>query len=234
MIYVYCGRASKSAVRLTTYLKENGPGAKKTTEFTMEPGDLAINWGVPLGFSVRGLWLNARFVGDKRLDLAKMRHAGLPVPQVSTRASAGFFGRASMHHDGNDLDEGGYDYYVEKVATIGECRVNSFKGVSIGAGLKVPRRNFPGEIDPVFRTYKRGWDFSYTDDARRQIPDGARSLAHKAVKAVGLDFGAVDIGFTPGGGLVVFEVNSAPGIEGWEVEAYGDAILEYLQTATNR
>jgi len=90
MIYVYCGRASKSAVRLTTYLKENGPGAKKTTEFTMEPGDLAINWGVPLGFSVRGLWLNARFVGDKRLDLAKMRHAGLPRCQPApAQASSG-------------------------------------------------------------------------------------------------------------------------------------------------
>jgi glutathione synthase/RimK-type ligase-like ATP-grasp enzyme len=59
-----------------------------------------------------------------------------------------------------------------------------------------------------------------------QIPDGVVRESIKAVKALGMNFGAVDIGWSPEEGAKLFEVNSAPGIEGPTLTSYCQKIAE--------
>jgi glutathione synthase/RimK-type ligase-like ATP-grasp enzyme len=51
------------------------------------------------------------------------------------------------------------------------------------------------------------------------------------VKALGLTFGAVDLGLTPTGKFKILEVNRAPGIEGSTIEAYVKAINKWIEGA---
>lgn len=55
--------------------------------------------------------------------------------------------------------------------------------------------------------------------------------AIKAVNALGLDFGAVDIVTEKNTGIpYVLEVNTAPGNEGTTTQKYVDSIIEYINT----
>lgn len=70
----------------------------------------------------------------------------------------------------------------------------------VGRDFEVP--NF------AVRSNKLGWKFSFIDNC----PTAVSSAAINAVKAVGLDFGAVDLIRTDSGKIVVLEVNSGPGL----------------------
>ena len=61
------------------------------------------------------------------------------------------------------------------------------------------------------RNHNRGWVFSRED---MTIPDNINKTAISAIKALGLDFGAVDIAYNEYyNKLKVFEVNTAVGME---------------------
>lgn len=74
------------------------------------------------------------------------------------------------------------------------------------------------------RSAKNGFIFA----AKNVEPSAARDqLAIDAVKALGLDFGAVDIVEDKHGKFFVLEVNTAPGLEGQTIKKYNN-ILEKL------
>ena len=77
------------------------------------------------------------------------------------------------------------------------------------------------EAHPWIRSYEGGWRVLYDGISSKKKH---RELAHRAVAALGLDFGAVDIGEAANGTLTVLEVNRAPGIEGGTVDAYAKAL----------
>ena len=145
----------------------------------------------------------------------------------------------SDHVDGSDLKQelSQGDYYVKYVPTVAEYRVHIFKGLSILLGFKEHRydkkwKEKGGTPHPLFRTYQLGWTIEYpavSHTEKEPIPYSRRlalrKLGRQAVAALGYDFGAVDIGLTKEGKLLVFEVNAAPGLEGCEVDAYVDAFL---------
>ena len=60
------------------------------------------------------------------------------------------------------------------------------------------------------------------------ISDDVRLECIKAVKYLGLVFGAVDFGITSDGELFIFEVNSCPGMRTKTKKVYSEAITEYL------
>ena len=128
------------------------------------------------------------------------------------------------------------DYWVLKETIAKEFRVHSFMGRSIRSGVKVPRDGWepvgnydmPGDIPgrtPLYSKWVRSWDggwrISYDSHSVRQKH---RDIAHAAVKALGLDFGAVDVAERPDGSVFVLEVNRAPGIEQGTLSAYARAI----------
>ena len=76
------------------------------------------------------------------------------------------------------------------------------------------------------RNHGNGWVFAR---ANVTIPEDAKEVAIKAVKALGLDFGAVDMSLNLGAPKVL-EVNTAPGLEGQTVVSYRNAIIKILNS----
>jgi hypothetical protein len=150
-----------------------------------------------------------------------------PAPQAPPPQPVGdWVGRMNAHHGGNDLLHVPTtpDYWAKKEAFVKEIRIHCFKGKSIRAGQKVPREGV--QPHPWIRSFDAGWKIAYDGFASRRAQ---RKLAAAAVTALGLDFGAVDMGIKADGSLCVLEVNRAPGLEGGTTEAYANAIERYLQ-----
>lgn len=150
-----------------------------------------------------------------------------PAPTAQpTRADGEWLPRANNHVGGNDLMTRPTrpDFWVKKLDLVEEFRVHSFQGRSIRAGVKRVRDGFQNP-HPWIRSYDGGWSIVYDGVTSRQEH---RDLAHRAVQALGLDFGAVDIGRTRQGQLIVLEVNRAPGLEGGTISRYAGAIRRWV------
>jgi hypothetical protein len=78
------------------------------------------------------------------------------------------------------------------------------------------------------RSHDNGFIFQHNNIQ----PDEKRDeLAIQAIKALNLDFGAVDIIEDKQGQLYVLEVNTAPGLEGQTVQVYIQALKELSHEA---
>ena len=74
------------------------------------------------------------------------------------------------------------------------------------------------EVDYQVRNHENGWVYCREELV---IPEGIEDLAVRTVRALGLDFGAVDIIWNQAHNkLTVLEVNTAPGLEGQTLEFY--------------
>lgn len=155
---------------------------------------------------------------------------GTPIPAAPRQAPVadlGWVGRMNDHTGGTDLltPSVNPDYWVKKLTFAKEYRIHSFLGKSIRAGQKVPREGFATPSSWI-RSFDGGWRIKYDDFKSKEAQ---RNLAAKAVEALGLQFGAVDIGELADGTLVVLEVNRAPGLEGGTVNAYETAIRTWSE-----
>lgn len=99
----------------------------------------------------------------------------------------------------------GYDWFSEYIPVAAEFRVWTFRGRHLGTYAKVMKR--PEEYAYIGRNFRNGFDFEPVPE----IP-AVSALAHKALRAVGLDFAAVDMLKGIDGGLYVLELNTAPGV----------------------
>ena len=147
-----------------------------------------------------------------------------PVPQQ--RATGEWIARIYNHVGGNDLlhPPDRPNYYVKKENIVKEFRVHSFLGKSIRAGVKAPREDVLHPHEWV-RSYDGGWTIRYDGISSKQKH---RELAHAAVAALGLQFGAVDIAQKADKSLIVLEVNRAPGLDGGTPEAYATAVRRWI------
>lgn len=103
-----------------------------------------------------------------------------------------------------------------------EFRVHIFKDNVVRVVEKKLRKDWNGPRDSKIRNLANGFVFCGCQDE----PAGLRDLAIKASGVVSSDFRGVDIGYNEKlKELFVIEVNSAPGIEGSNVEAYINAIV---------
>lgn len=82
--------------------------------------------------------------------------------------------------------------------------------------------------DKYIRSYEKGWIF-----ARQEVvaPNETRLAARKAIRALGLHFGAVDILYNPQTGKeYILEVNTAPGLDSQNsIDSYANAFKDYAQ-----
>lgn len=117
--------------------------------------------------------------------------------------------------------------YVKYIKKSAEYRIHVFKGEVIDIQMKRKRRLTPNEeVNYQVRSHAGGWVFCRSDATP---PDGVRQSAVNAIRALGLDFGAVDIIYNqhyrkP----YVLEVNTAPGLEGQTITTYVNAIRSLL------
>lgn len=114
--------------------------------------------------------------------------------------------------------KGAATHFMEYIEADKEVRVHIFRGKSI----RMTEKKYDGET---------GCHRDYTTIKptggkveRRLI----RRAAKKAVKALGLDFGAVDI-LVKNGEIFVLEVNAAPGLGGTMPITYAKAIKEWYE-----
>lgn len=190
--------------------------------------------------TTQALHLTAR-VGDQAAAIERLIAAfGATLPAEE------WLGRRNNHQGGSDLlrPPASPDYWVRKETLVREFRVHSFDGRSIRAGVKTIRdgmRTPMGDVIPThnpdhaphtdlahpwIRSHEAGWRISYDGES---IADRHRLMAHLACQALGLTFGAVDIGQRADGSLMVLEVNRAPGLEGGTIDAYAEAITSWWE-----
>lgn len=116
-----------------------------------------------------------------------------------------------------------YTRYTKKTE---EYRVHVFGGRIIDASQKRLRnglRDTDG-YEPLIRNHANGWVFCREGT---QLPECAAAQCVQAVSALRLDFGAVDVGVKDGV-ATVYEVNTAPGLEGTTLTRYVSAIRERM------
>lgn len=198
---------------------------------------LSINWGYQVSENALNPASKLRIAQNKRLALIELEFAGVPIPKLyvddfedikypvvgrrdkHTRGS-GFF----MCYDQYDFDKTRMfnrppTYYLEFIGNAREFRVYSFQGKSIRLVEKVGFgliKKYSRSDDEVYFTYPEHFN------KKQEL----RSVAHQAVEALGLDFGAVDILYK-NGQFYVIEVNTAPQLtEGTKtLQAFVDAFM---------
>jgi glutathione synthase/RimK-type ligase-like ATP-grasp enzyme len=104
-----------------------------------------------------------------------------------------------------------------------EVRVHVFRGEVIGYAAKRKKRDV--EADNWVRTHGNGWIFATEDVIRNEQ---ACAAAVRSVGVLGLDFAGVDVGIGREG-VAVFEVNTAPGMEGRTLAAYVNSFKQYFK-----
>ena len=106
-----------------------------------------------------------------------------------------------------------------------EFRVHVFKGEVIDVQQKKKRLGFDSPSTGI-RNHSNGYIYARADI---DIPSNILSASVDAVNHLGLDFGAVDIGYRERDDrCFVFEVNTAPGLTGTTLEKYTQAFNKYL------
>jgi hypothetical protein len=135
--------------------------------------------------------------------------SGLHMPSITDGAYVKVFGRNPQH--------------------VTEYRVHVVGGQVIDFVQKKRSRSYEGRPDPYIRSYSKGWIFARTGVDLPQLVDEASTAA---VRSLGLDFGAVDIGADRDGNVCVYEINTAPGIEGTTIGRYADALKNITRCGT--
>ncbi len=221
------------------------------THFKPRGRDIIINWGSSYWPFTTGTVLNkpvcVRLASNKITALGLMRDAEVSVipftlhkPEAAQWLEEGsyVYERHTVNghggdgirvvHSLDDLGPNSVELYTRGIRIRREYRVHIFRGKVIDHVQK--RRRFDCmEVSEFIRNHTHGWvfvrqNFERLEEVERQ--------AIAAVKALGLDFGAVDIITEKrSGNVYVLEVNCAPGIEGTSLLAYKTAIKEYLNEA---
>lgn len=210
--------------------------------------DVIINWG-RTERRFNGQYFNnpahVAVACDKRASLETMAAAGVPVPDFTSkqsvaqewldsgetvvvrtllRANSGRGISLVTPQEGATVPRAPlYTKYAKKAE---EYRIHVVKDQVVDAQLKKRKLEVPDEeVDFQIRNSNNGWIF-----ARENVvaPDCVVKAAIRAVGSLNLDFGAVDIGYNIRyDQATVYEVNTAPGIEGTTLERYYESLCTY-------
>jgi glutathione synthase/RimK-type ligase-like ATP-grasp enzyme len=204
---------------------------------------IVVNWGNSHAHFNSGSMLNkpeaVKVACNKLSALTKMKAAGVSVPDFTTRAEDvrrwmddGY--RAMARHKLSGHSGQGIQVirpgeqvpsaplYTKYMKKDEEYRVHIFRGKVIDLAAKRKRSGME-VTNMLIRTHNNGWIY-----CREGVlcPTFVRDMCIKAVTALGLDFGAVDV-VVRGDKCWVLEVNTAPGICNTTLNAYTRAIQEH-------
>ena len=225
----------------STKLLARSVGAKRVypdRNYRPKEGDIIINWGnskEPQWFNTDVRMLNkpynASLAVNKIKTLRELREHGVPtVEWTQDRITANDWENVVVRHTVTGKEGAGIEVFTEfkelplaplytkLVKTQFEYRVHVFDGKVIDV-IQKRKRNGIDALESPIRNHQNGYVF-----CRQGVdcPQGVKDVAVRAVNALGLDFGAVDIigRMNPR----VLEVNSAPGISGTTLQKYIEAI----------
>lgn len=84
-------------------------------------------------------------------------------------------------------------------------------------------------VDHLIRSNTRGWKFSRVTKYDKDLA----TMSIQAVKALGLEFGAVDCCIDDNGNIWIIEINTGPGLEGSSLEAYINKFTKMIDNILN-
>lgn len=210
---------------------------------------LVINWGSTRPSVANPNWLNSPAAvdnaGHKYKALARMYRAGVPILEftrdyheakewlhegevvVVRHKMRGHSGEGiEIVEDVAKLPDA--DLYTKYFKAKEEYRVHVLDGKVIDIQQKRKRADIPAEeCNYKVRSHANGFNFCREGV---ELPDCCADASIRAVAALDLDFGAVDIRYNAKTKrCAVMEVNTAPGLEGTTLDKYADAFTELLQ-----
>ena len=247
---------SKGALALRRELGIKALRVVRTT-FRPRPTDVILNWGCSQdpynGDLMLHQWINhpasVREAQNKLSTLHQLSAAGVPTLEFTTgrgvarvwladgstimvrhllRASQGR-GIEILSDPKQQIPEA--PLYTRYFKGTHEYRIHVVGGQVVDKQEKRRRREHEGEILNEIRNLANGWVFCHEDV---NPPECVLDASIRAVAALGLDFGAVDIKCNKGGTrCAVMEVNTAPGLEGTTLERYAAALGEMILQKRN-
>lgn len=217
--------SEKTGAWLKELLKERGFQMVKDRE----DAEAVISYGIEYrGYN--GPILNANAGNRKKTQLKRLGMAGIPTPRFmelpGTMGEIRSFrwpvlARKDAHMDGNDIAltlqsedlrlrrEQGFDFITEFIPIKEEYRVFVYRRQLLGSYIKILAH--PEKYLRIGRTEQNGWEHEFL--GRGETPEGMIEICAKAVDALKLDFGAVDvIQSKENDKFYVLEVNTAPGV----------------------
>lgn len=225
-----------------TYSGKSAPSAQNIADcsddiLTNRGSEGDINWGRETARTK--LNPNISNSTNKRVMRQLFAEHGVPMPklyltedEIAQALSGGntLIGRSDKHSKGRGLwrvdsmrrvqiamrgtrKKKPATHFMEVIEAPREYRVHIFKGRSI----RISEKQFVEDGDKDYMTVKPKHNIKHV-----------RKAAKKAIKAVGLDFGAVDI-LASDTECWVLEVNAAPGLGGSTPRLYAEVFIKYMR-----
>ncbi len=238
--YLYCGRSSNGGRDLIKGL--NGKRIKNVgSKYRYRNGDIVINWGsthTPFDIPYINPPRAVAIACSKTRTFETLKQAGIPVPDCTGDPNTALAWNKVGRILGRDLDNGSrgrgiavyhkgtyknenHKFFVKYFKKEREFRFHVVGGeiIHVSEKLRGPEFN-ENNNNKYVRSHDRGWILGFHHFENNPYPTEGLNSIILAVNALGLHFGAVDCGWNKEKGYCVFEVNTAPGIEGTTLEAY--------------
>jgi hypothetical protein len=237
IVFIDCGVSlSETPDRLISRLEERGLRVVRNPRTRPDEDYVVIRWGSArfpeLDETAKAVLNSAESIeGNLHKNVAhgRMLEAGVSTPQFwttfreartkSRELGCDFLRRRKHHIQGRDIlrlsptdhlpHNKRHGYYVQYLEKDAEFRLHIFGDECIGLAEKKPKEN-PNQ---TIWNFENGWDLVYyaREDREQNVPHYAEMVAEsvKALKSLGLDFGAVDL-IMCGGKPYILEANTSP------------------------
>jgi glutathione synthase/RimK-type ligase-like ATP-grasp enzyme len=201
---------------------------------------IIINWGNsshPSWYKQNQKWINkpvkVALATNKLWTFEQLKQANIPTPDWTTSKETAqqwinegkiVFGRELLTgHSGqgivlmqNSMPNIPCPLYTKYTKCKEEYRVHVINNQVIDFVMKKKRNGV--QANPHIRSHNYGWIFARGEVT---LPDKVKEAAIGAIQALGLDFGAIDIGYNVyKDKAFVYEVNTAPGLESTTLNIY--------------
>ena len=190
------------------YMVRNAVNKLTTLELLQRSGVPTVEWTTDM-YEAQG-WLNENNLVVERHNLTGSKGNGIIV-KIPER---------SIAFQSAEVDDA--PLYTKLIPRAREYRVHVFDGQVID--LQQKKRREGNDSDGTIKNLDNGWVF-----VRDDITPPPRSIfdvSIRAVHALGLDFGGVDV-LVKDGECYVLEINCAVGLEGSTINSYVNAIKRY-------
>jgi hypothetical protein len=177
--------------------------------------------------------------GDKLRTFQTLQDAGILTPEFTVspplEGDGTWFGRSRRGFGGRDIaiyaqgtsayGYGQHDFFTRYIPNDREYRLHVVGDEVVRLQRKYPERPELDSQQGMVKNHKNGYVFKAP---QKRLNHDRYEQAVAAVKALGLDFGAVDTIVDGSGTMYVLEVNTAPGCSPRTAQAYIDALKTYL------
>lgn len=241
---LFSDRSSKTGRDLLNKFKPLSTKAlRKRTDRKLNT-DVVLRWGSTESFSrLRSrLELNSLEAVTNASNKLKMMKilvdAGIPTPKVLFHPPCGtdfvlddykndegfFYVRGANQEVRYDNNIRAGDLYVSKpvVNKRREYRVHVFNGEVIAIYEKIPN----AENTKLFKSYNCHFELKNKENCKLSLEN--QQVCIDAVKSLGLLFGGVDVMRDKDQNIFISEVNSAPALNGTNIDRYVTKITEYI------